>query len=199
MKIKDKKRLVEITLRVWSNGQYSQDLSVGLLVDGSFEYEQGACKVDNVDDVIDYAFDWQNCTGDFIEDEDPDNNRRVDVDIISDSSHEKPYDEFTARAQQAKSDALVTGEAASLFDGGWRSGDKLSKYIRKLVISQMQLDNLLIGENGDLFPGSGGTVNKELKQINDYTIFHLGPVPNEVCTWEQMEKRIDHLIFEMLH
>lgn len=112
MKIKDKKRLVEITLRVWSNGQYSQDLSVGLLVDGSFEYEQGACKVDNVDDVIDYAFDWQNCTGDFIEDEDPDNNRRVDVDIISDSSHEKPYDEFTARAQQAKSDALVTGEAA---------------------------------------------------------------------------------------
>lgn len=26
------------------------------------------------------------------------------------------------------------------------SGDKLSKYIRKLVISQMQLDNLLIGE-----------------------------------------------------
>jgi hypothetical protein len=79
------------------------------------------------------------------------------------------------------------------------SGDKLSKYIRKLVISQMQIDNLLIGENGDLFPGSGGTVNKELKQINDYTIFHLGPVPNEVCTWEQMEERIDHLIFEMLH
>lgn len=79
------------------------------------------------------------------------------------------------------------------------SGDKLSKYIRKLVVSQMQLDNLLISENGDLFPGSGGTVNKELKQINDYTIFHLGPVPNEVCTWEQMEKRIDHLIFEMLH
>lgn len=59
--------------------------------------------------------------------------------------------------------------------------------------------NLLIGENGDLFPGSGGTVNKELKQINDYTIFHLGPVPNEVCTWEQMEERIDYLIFEMLH
>lgn len=56
MKIKDEKRLVEITLRVWSNGQYSQDLSVGLLDDGSFEYEQGACKVDNVDDVIDYAF-----------------------------------------------------------------------------------------------------------------------------------------------
>lgn len=49
--------------------------------------------------------------------------RRVDVDIISDSSHEKPYDEFTARAQQVKSDALATDEAASLFDGGWRSSD----------------------------------------------------------------------------
>ncbi len=123
MKIKDEKRLVEITMRVRENGQYSQDLSADLLIDGSFEYGQGACKVDSVDDVIDYAFDWQNCTGDFIEDEDPDNDRRVDVDIISDSSHEKPYDEFTARAQQVKSDALATGEAAALFDGGWRSDD----------------------------------------------------------------------------
>ena len=121
MKMTDGKRLIEITMRVWSNGQYSQDLSVGLLIDGSFEHGQGAYKVDSVDDVIDYAFDWQNCTGDFVEDEDPDNNRRVDV--ISDSSHEKPYDEFTARAQQVKSDALATDEAASLFDGGWRSSD----------------------------------------------------------------------------
>lgn len=123
MKMTDGKRLVEITARVWSNGQYSQDLSVGLLIDGSFEHGQGAYKVDSVDDVIDYAFDWQNCTGDFVEDEDLDNNRRVDVDIISDSSHEKPYDEFTARAQQVKSDALATDEAAALFDGGWRSSD----------------------------------------------------------------------------
>lgn len=38
MKIEDGKRLVEITARVWSNGQYSQDLSVGLLIDDSFEY-----------------------------------------------------------------------------------------------------------------------------------------------------------------
>ena len=123
MKIKDEKRLVEITMRVWENGQYSQDLSDDLLIDGSFEYGQGAYKVNSVNDVIDYALDWQNCTGDFIEDEDPDNDRRVDVDIISDSSHEKPYDEFTARAQQVKSDALATGEAAALFDGGWRSDD----------------------------------------------------------------------------
>ena len=123
MKIEDEKRLIEITMRVWNNGQYSQDLSVGLLVDGSFKHGQGAYKVDSVDDVIDYAFDWQNCTGDFVDDEDPDNNRRVDVDIISDSSHEKPYDEFTTRAQQVKSDALATDEAATLFDGGWRSSD----------------------------------------------------------------------------
>lgn len=123
MKIEDEKRLIEITMRVWNNGQYSQDLSVGLLVDGSFKHGQGACKVDSVDDIIDYAFDWQNCTGDFVDDEDPDNNRRVDVDIISDSSHEKPYDEFTVGAQQVKSDALATDEAAALFDGGWRSSD----------------------------------------------------------------------------
>ena len=43
------------------------------------------------------------------------------------------------------------------------SGDKSSKYIRKLVISQMQLDNLLIGENGDLFPGSGGHCKQRVK------------------------------------
>lgn len=42
-------------MRVWNNGQYSQDLSVGLLVDGSFKHGQGAYKVDSVDDVIDYA------------------------------------------------------------------------------------------------------------------------------------------------
>lgn len=123
MKIEDGKRIIEITMRVWSNGQYSQDLSVSLLVDGSFKYGQGAYKVDSVDDVIDCAFDWQNCTGDFVDDEDPDNSRRVDVDIISNSSHEKPYDEFTTRAQQVKSDALATDEAAALFDGGWRSSD----------------------------------------------------------------------------
>ena len=79
--------------------------------------------VDDVDYCIEQMEDWKNCTNDYIDDEDPDNNRRVDVDIISDSSHEKPYDEFTARAQQVKSDALATDEAASLFDGGWRSND----------------------------------------------------------------------------
>ena len=41
MKIEDEKRLIEITMRVWNNGQYSQDLSVGLLVDGSFKHGQG--------------------------------------------------------------------------------------------------------------------------------------------------------------
>lgn len=41
MKMTDGKKLVEITARVWSNGQYSQDLSVGLLIDGSFEHGQG--------------------------------------------------------------------------------------------------------------------------------------------------------------
>lgn len=40
MKIKDEKRLVEIIMRVWENGQYSQDLSTDLLIDGSFEYDQ---------------------------------------------------------------------------------------------------------------------------------------------------------------
>lgn len=80
MKIEDEKRLIEITMRVWNSGQYSQDLSVGLLVDGSFKHGQGAYKVDSVD-------------------------------------------EFTARAQQVKSDALTTDEAASLFDGGWRSSN----------------------------------------------------------------------------
>lgn len=73
--------------------------------------------VGDVDYCIEQMEDWKNCTNDYIDDEDPDNNRRVDVDIISDSSHEKPYDEFTARAQQVKSDALATDEAVSLLMG----------------------------------------------------------------------------------
>ena len=33
------------------------------------------------------------------------------------------YDEYTAKAQEAKARAKMTGEAAELYSGGWRASD----------------------------------------------------------------------------
>lgn len=125
MKMTDGKKLVQVTMKIWNGSGYGPDLANEFFETAGLEFdgEVDAFMVGDVDYCIEQMEDWKNCTNDYIDDEDPDGNRRVDVDIISDSSHEKPYDEFTARAQQVKSDALATDEAASLFDGGWRSSD----------------------------------------------------------------------------
>lgn len=125
MKMTDGKKLVQVTMKIWNGSGYGPDWANEFFETAGLEFdgEVDAFMVDDVDYCIEQMEDWKNCTNDYIDDEDPDGNRRVDVDIISDSSHEKPYDEFTARAQQVKSDALATDEAVSLFDGGWRSSD----------------------------------------------------------------------------
>ena len=77
------------------------------------------------------------------------------------------------------------------------SGAPLSKHIATLVRSQMEIDNLLIRENGDLCFGHGGEWNEETKWFDDYVII----VPfgnNETCSYDEMERRIKKLISEIV-
>lgn len=77
------------------------------------------------------------------------------------------------------------------------NGKRLSDYVRSLVESQMELDNLLIRENGDLCVGSGGTWNREASRFDDYML-----MPDfqgdETCSVEEMEKRIAALVEELV-
>lgn len=78
------------------------------------------------------------------------------------------------------------------------NGEFLSDYIRNLVDTQMTIDNLGVRTNGDLCSSSGGTWNEELKYFNNYT---LTPVfeNSEICTYDEMEKRINLLVRELIH
>ena len=77
------------------------------------------------------------------------------------------------------------------------SGKYLSDYVTRLVESQMKIDNLGIGKDGDLCFMSGGEWNKEAKKFNDYTLMPLYK-DNEICSHTEMEKRINDLIRELL-
>lgn len=78
------------------------------------------------------------------------------------------------------------------------NGEKLSTYVRNLVESQMKLDDLQIRENGNLCFGSGGKWNTETKQFDDYTL--MPPFENnEICSYDEMEKRITKIVNELLY
>ena len=77
------------------------------------------------------------------------------------------------------------------------NGEKLSDYITGLVESQMQLDNLGIRANGDLCMVSGGVWNTELKDFDDYTLMPEFQ-NNEICTFDDMEKRIRVIVREII-
>lgn len=77
------------------------------------------------------------------------------------------------------------------------NGTKLSEYVTRLVQSQMDIDNLLIRENGDLCFGNGGGWNTELKEFNDYNLYPAFN-DNEVCSYEDMERRIRTLVCEII-
>lgn len=77
------------------------------------------------------------------------------------------------------------------------SGDRLSKYVRELVVSQMSIDSLGIGADGNLYPCYGCERDAETNTLTPYTIF----VPfgeNEQCSYIDMEKRIDRLTYEII-
>ena len=78
------------------------------------------------------------------------------------------------------------------------NGNNLSVYVTDLVKSQMKLDNLGIRSNGNLCFASGGEWNTEAKEFDDYTL--MPPFQdNEVCSYDDMEKRINCLVHELLY
>ena len=77
------------------------------------------------------------------------------------------------------------------------SGDRLSSYIRKLVDSQMALDHLAINESGDLHVSSETTWDNEKHHFSDITIY-MPFRENENCSYDEQERRINTLVFEMI-
>lgn len=75
--------------------------------------------------------------------------------------------------------------------------EKLSVYITNLVESQMQIDNLGIRENGELCCCTGGNWNTDTKEFDDYTLMPAFE-NNETCTYDDMERRIKRLVFEII-
>lgn len=78
------------------------------------------------------------------------------------------------------------------------NGQKLSVYIERLVRTQMQLDSLAICENGDLCESSGGNWNDAKKVFEDYNLFPAFQ-NNEICGFDEMERRINWLIRDIVY
>lgn len=77
------------------------------------------------------------------------------------------------------------------------SGEKLSQYVRELVVSQMSIDSLGISIDGNLYPCYGCERDATNNTLTPYTIL----VPfgeNEQCSYIDMEKRIDILTREII-
>lgn len=78
------------------------------------------------------------------------------------------------------------------------SGERISKYVRELIESQMSIDSLLIRENGDLCFGTGGEYDKNTQERKNYIL--MPPYKNnETCAYEEMERRITILVSELLY
>lgn len=77
------------------------------------------------------------------------------------------------------------------------SGEKLSWYIGNLVESQLAVDKLGIGSDGNLYPAYGGAWNDETKNFDDYTLT-ISFKGDEICPFDLMERRIKALISEIV-
>ena len=69
------------------------------------------------------------------------------------------------------------------------NGEKLYSYVERLVDSQMKLDNLAIGKDGNLY-----FAEISLEVVHIMPDFH----EDEYITWDEHEKRIENLIWEMI-
>ena len=78
------------------------------------------------------------------------------------------------------------------------NGSSLSVYIKDLVETQMKLDELGIMSNGDLCFISGGKWNTETKEFDDYTLMPAFQ-DNEICSYDEMDKRINNLVNELFY
>lgn len=59
MIITDKKRKIEVKMRLWNGSEYEPDCTEDMLIDSSYNLKNGVYHVDNVQDVIDYVKDWE--------------------------------------------------------------------------------------------------------------------------------------------
>ena len=75
------------------------------------------------------------------------------------------------------------------------NGTFMERYIETLVESQMKIDSLWIGSDGNLYIGWGGGWNTETKDFDSYTIMRKD---NEICSYDEMQIRIKRLINEIL-
>ena len=78
------------------------------------------------------------------------------------------------------------------------NGNDLSEYVTDLVESQMKLDNLGSRSNGDLCFASGGEWNAETKEFDNYTLMPAFQ-DNEICSYDEMEKRVSRLVLGLLY
>lgn len=77
------------------------------------------------------------------------------------------------------------------------SGEPISVYVRRLVESQMNVDSLAILKNGDLSFATGGEWNDTSKEFEGYVLMPAFQ-ENETCEFDEMEKRIDALVYELV-
>ena len=78
------------------------------------------------------------------------------------------------------------------------NGNNLSAYVTDLVESQMKLDNLGIRSNRYLCLMACGEWNTGTKKFDHYTLMPAFE-NNEVCSYDEMEKRINRLVHELLY
>ena len=73
------------------------------------------------------------------------------------------------------------------------SGERLSAYIESLVTSQMDLDDLAIASDGNLYPA---TFEQGEGKAEYRIMIFFGE--NEICRWDEHEMRVRHLIAQII-
>lgn len=77
------------------------------------------------------------------------------------------------------------------------NGTYLKDYIRRIVEQQLEVDHLVITQDGNLCSGQFGTWNPEEKRFTDFiAIVPFGE--NEACSYDEQEKRISNIVNEII-
>ena len=77
------------------------------------------------------------------------------------------------------------------------NGERLDSYVLDLVESQMKIDKLGIKDDGDLCFCNGGNYDINAKEFKRYIL--MPPFKDtEYCTYDEMERRIQNLVSEII-
>ena len=77
-------------------------------------------------------------------------------------------------------------------------GQTLGSYIEDLVICQLDIDCLAISKSGDLSRCLDGNFSQHMKNnFSDFVIISENG-ENEFCTYEEMHKRINNLVIDII-